>query len=103
MTALDSSGTLRATGAMDRRAFLKISAAVASPFVARARQARGAAADPVVVVGAGLAGLRAAEVLRIAGAPVVVLEARSRPGGRVITARCRVIPIEGVDFVQLTR
>jgi hypothetical protein len=27
----------------------------------------------------------------------------SRPGGRVVSARCRVIPIEGVDFVQLTR
>ena len=44
-------------------------------------------ADPVVVVGAGLAGLRAADVLHRAGAPVVVLEARSRPGGRVHTIR----------------
>ena len=87
MAALDSSGTLRATGAIDRRAFLKISAAVASPFVTRMRQGRGAAADPVVVLGAGLAGLRAAEVLRKAGRPVVVLEARSRPGGRVYTIR----------------
>jgi hypothetical protein len=30
-------------------------------------------------------------------------EAWSRPAGRVVSARCRVIPIEGVDFVQLTR
>ena len=37
----------------------------------------------VVVVGAGLAGLAAARDLRRAGADVVVLEARSRPGGRV--------------------
>jgi len=72
---------------MDRRSFLWLSAAAASPFIARSRQARGAATDPVVVVGAGLAGLRAAEVLRKAGAPVVVLEARSRPGGRVYTIR----------------
>jgi len=87
MADLDSSGTLRAASAMDRRSFLRLSAAAASPFVIRSRQARGTATDPVVVVGAGLAGLRAAEVLRKAGAPVVVLEARNRPGGRVYTIR----------------
>ncbi|MDG3008359.1 flavin monoamine oxidase family protein [Paludisphaera mucosa] len=42
---------------------------------------------PVVVVGAGLAGLAAALELAERGVPVRVLEARSEPGGRVRTAR----------------
>ena len=37
----------------------------------------------VAVLGAGLAGLTAARDLTIAGADVLVLEARERPGGRV--------------------
>lgn len=98
---------------MDRRAFLKLSAV--APFVSRARQGRGAPVDPVVVVGAGLAGLRAAELLRKAGTPVVVLEARSRPGGRVHTIRSSFaeglyaeagairIPPQHEDVVRLTK
>jgi monoamine oxidase len=86
MDALDPSATLRTT-TIDRRSFLRISTVLASAFAPRSRQTRGAARDPVVVVGAGLAGLRAAEMLRKAGIPVVVLEARSRPGGRVHTIR----------------
>ena len=37
----------------------------------------------VAVVGAGFAGLAAADVLAAAGVDVVVLEARDRVGGRV--------------------
>ena len=37
----------------------------------------------VVVVGAGYAGLAAADALRAGGAEVTVLEARDRVGGRV--------------------
>jgi glycine/D-amino acid oxidase-like deaminating enzyme len=83
-------GTARGAREIDRRDFLRATAAAVS-LISRpssgARQGRGKAVDPVVVVGAGLAGLRAADVLHRAGAPVVVLEARSRPGGRVHTIR----------------
>ena len=76
---------------IDRRDFLRLSAAIATPLVsrssARSRQSAVGTDDPVVVVGAGLAGLRAADLLRKAGKRVVVLEARSRPGGRVHTIR----------------
>jgi len=41
----------------------------------------------VIVVGAGLAGLAAALAMRDAGWNVTILEARSRPGGRVYTLR----------------
>ncbi|GFR47273.1 hypothetical protein Agub_g8960, partial [Astrephomene gubernaculifera] len=47
----------------------------------------GLMAETVVVIGAGLAGLAAAQQLRQLGYRVVVLEARERPGGRVHTAR----------------
>jgi monoamine oxidase len=39
----------------------------------------------VIVVGAGMAGLTAADAMRCAGAEVIVLEARDRIGGRIST------------------
>ena len=48
----------------------------------------------VVVIGAGLAGLRCAVVLAERGLEVVVLEARDRIGGRVDTDRSWGVPIE---------
>jgi monoamine oxidase len=52
----------------------------------------------VIVVGAGLAGLAAARDLHLAGADVLVLEARPRPGGRVEQATLadgRVVQLGG--------
>jgi monoamine oxidase len=75
---------------VNRRRFLQ-QAATAFPLAAaavRGVSARALDADgPVVIVGAGLAGLRIADLLHKAGVPVVVLEARALPGGRVLTVR----------------
>jgi monoamine oxidase len=57
----------------------------------------------VIVIGAGAAGLAAAEALSRGGASVVVLEARARAGGRIWTRRMRgwPLPIElGAEFVH---
>lgn len=71
---------------IDRRQFLRFAAAGAAPLAAACARAR-RSPDPVVIVGAGLAGLRAADVLVQAGQAVVVLEARADAGGRVRTIR----------------
>jgi monoamine oxidase len=81
---------------MDRRTFLgetgkTLALAMAAGAGSRAAFAAGQAAAgssrEVLVVGAGLAGLAAAYELKKAGYAVTVLEARSRPGGRVLTYR----------------
>lgn len=79
---------------MNRRNFLKSSlfaAAVAglNPIANFAEITAGkqSAARRVIVLGAGLAGLVAADELTKAGFAAVILEARSRPGGRVFTMR----------------
>jgi monoamine oxidase len=76
----------------DRRTFLGQSIAAAAALAAPARAlalcpGTTDATARVIVVGAGLAGLVAAHELRRAGHRVSVLEAQTRPGGRVLTLR----------------
>lgn len=69
---------------MRRRAFLATLAAATLPVHA----ARAAAANPdVIVIGAGLSGLRAALDLEEQGLKVQVVEGRARVGGRVYSLR----------------
>jgi len=55
---------------------------------------RSLAGRRVIVIGAGFAGLSAACALRQSGAEVIVVEARSRPGGRVMTDRSLGFPVD---------
>jgi monoamine oxidase len=74
---------------VNRRRFLQLATSSLPLAAAAIREASAGQrdADPVVVIGAGLAGLRTADLLHKAGMPVLVLEARARSGGRVVTVR----------------
>src|SRR5262249_36194030 len=75
-----------------RREFLTLVAAAAAPLPRVETPQRRASAPRVIVVGAGLAGLCTAYELQNLGYPVTILEAQSRPGGRVRTLRAPFAP-----------
>ena len=68
---------------LTRREFLSLMTAAALPRITSAQPQRRGAAQQVIVLGAGLAGLCVAYELRRLGHTVSVLEAQTRPGGRV--------------------
>ena len=72
---------------MNRRDFLKITALLAGAVAISSCSAFEDGDETIIVVGAGIAGLGAAQTLRKWGYKVVVLEARSRIGGRIWTSR----------------
>jgi monoamine oxidase len=83
---------------MGRRAALGLmAAALVRPAVAPAQ-----GAPDVIVVGAGIAGLAAAQALQQGGRRVLVLEARDRIGGRVWTsARWPDLPVDlGASWIH---
>src|SRR5947209_17272598 len=59
--------------------------------------------ESVLIIGAGVAGLAAAQHLARAGMKVTILEARDRLGGRIYTLHHRKLPIPvelGAEFIH---
>jgi monoamine oxidase len=55
----------------------------------------------VLIIGAGAAGLAAAMRLSTAGRTVVLIEARNRLGGRILTVEAEGVPVElGAEFIH---
>ncbi len=90
-----------------RRLLLGAGAGALSATIGCERELREPDAPPapgaarVVVIGAGMAGLSAARALRASGYQVVVLETRSRIGGRVRTDRSLGVPVDlGASWIH---
>lgn len=83
---------MRPAETIPRLNFLKKAAAAAAAVSAPRLFARGK--EKVLVIGAGMAGLSAAQKLKSSGYSVVVLEARARTGGRIWTDRSLGVPVD---------
>ena len=86
LTLRQSTRTVAALTTLNRRSFVRRTAA-AVVGAACAPAWVGAQPRRIVVIGAGMAGLSTAFELTALGHDVTVLEARTRPGGRVFTLR----------------
>ncbi|WP_417668083.1 flavin monoamine oxidase family protein [Roseibium sp.] len=89
----------------DRRAFLSCAAALTCSLSLSAtltgRPALSAQRRSVIVIGAGMAGLSAANALTKAGYQVTILEARDRVGGRIDTDRSTGTVLErGANWIH---
>ena len=85
-----------------RRDFLRLSL-LAAAGAAAPRRARALGEPDVIVIGAGIAGLAAARELRARGKKVLVLEARTRLGGRIWTDRSLGAPVDlGASWIHGT-
>ncbi len=77
-----------------------LGACAATPSTSRAPESNERSAD-VLVIGAGIAGLRAAEALVAGGRRVIVIEARPRAGGRILTDRSWGVPVDlGASWIH---
>jgi monoamine oxidase len=69
---------------MDRRSFLELSGALLAGLTTAGIPAQAqSTCKRVLVIGAGMSGLAAAQTLKGRGHQVVLLEARDRIGGRI--------------------
>ena len=86
---------MRSGGKINRRGLFAASGAALAAAAARGCVEGGKAerAD-VVIIGAGMAGLAAADALSRAGRSVLILEARDRAGGRVCGGRVAGVPVD---------
>jgi monoamine oxidase len=90
-----------------RRAIQLMALSLASfaPITQRRVAAAGSVGERVLVIGAGIAGLAAAQSLKRTGFQVTVLEARDRVGGRIWTSReWRKSPLDmGASWIHESR
>ena len=85
-----------------RRDFLQLSLFVGSAFAVLGCQeiAKSSGAN-ILVIGAGVAGLATARILKSKGFRVTVLEARNRIGGRILTDKSLGLPVDlGASWIH---
>jgi monoamine oxidase len=87
---------------LHRRQFLQLALLLAAARLPKMQRVQASTSENIIVIGAGAAGIAAANRLHMAGYTVTVLEARDRIGGRVFTNfDLAAHPIEfGAEFIH---